>query len=330
MSVTAEAERQDEQQMDVPKREEAIVPWLVCEACHFPLVSEAELIEEKFETWNKVTWAYELSVLGKESTWCYSATNAHDNRFDVVRALPSALGRSIICRGQPTPEYSWFPGFSWSMAHCRQCGRHLGWGFSPDAPPEVATEPRVAAEAQPGEVPAEPSPSSAAAAPGRTTAAVGGTAEQPLESQAAVEMDDNTEDLGEPVGTEEHSMEVEEQGAGGWESWSDSASSYSSGRMDTIWAGPGELRPPPQLQLAFFGLVLTKLREKDLTSAEAERRLHSCAEFMAQRHVQQVNVLEQPQEPAAAGVTDTDGTGNLAERRDGEARVEVVMEPQEQ
>ncbi|CAK0788077.1 unnamed protein product [Prorocentrum cordatum] len=106
--------------------------WLACRQCALPLATAAELIEEKFASWQKVTWAYELGVLGRESTWCYSATNAHDHRFDVVRVLPSALGPSIRCSGEPTQEHSWFPGFSWSMAHCRLCDAHLGWSFSPD------------------------------------------------------------------------------------------------------------------------------------------------------------------------------------------------------
>merc|ERR1719438_232083 len=82
------------------KMEAPTTPWLVCERCSFPLVSEAELIEEKFETWEKVTWSYELGVLSRESIWCYSATNAHDNRFDVVRALPSVAERSIRITGK--------------------------------------------------------------------------------------------------------------------------------------------------------------------------------------------------------------------------------------
>ena len=33
----------------------------------------------------------------------------------------------------PTEEYSWFPGYSWTIAACKVCGDHLGWTFwSPD------------------------------------------------------------------------------------------------------------------------------------------------------------------------------------------------------
>ncbi len=36
------------------------------------------------------------------------------------------------CRldGQATPEWSWFPGYSWSLALCGSCGIQLGWHYS--------------------------------------------------------------------------------------------------------------------------------------------------------------------------------------------------------
>eukprot|EP00747_Dinoflagellata_sp_TGD_P020540 gnl/TRDRNA2_/TRDRNA2_127885_c0_seq2.p1 gnl/TRDRNA2_/TRDRNA2_127885_c0~~gnl/TRDRNA2_/TRDRNA2_127885_c0_seq2.p1 ORF type:complete len:314 (-),score=40.37 gnl/TRDRNA2_/TRDRNA2_127885_c0_seq2:358-1299(-) len=109
--------------------------WLVCAGCEFPLCSEAEISEEKFETWQNVTYTYELcGGLFDRDVWCYSATNAYDHRFDVIRTLPTAENRSVFCRERPTSEFSWFPGFSWSICHCRQCLEHVGWAFSPEEP----------------------------------------------------------------------------------------------------------------------------------------------------------------------------------------------------
>ena len=31
--------------------------------------------------------------------------------------------------GSPTTAWSWFAGYSWSVAHCRGCGQHMGWLF---------------------------------------------------------------------------------------------------------------------------------------------------------------------------------------------------------
>ncbi|HLP59717.1 MAG TPA: cereblon family protein [Candidatus Deferrimicrobium sp.] len=31
--------------------------------------------------------------------------------------------------GEPTQEYTWFPGFAWSYANCFNCFTHLGWFY---------------------------------------------------------------------------------------------------------------------------------------------------------------------------------------------------------
>jgi len=37
------------------------------------------------------------------------------------------------CVGEATLEWTWFPGHAWSVALCRQCSTHLGWGYGPGA-----------------------------------------------------------------------------------------------------------------------------------------------------------------------------------------------------
>ena len=34
--------------------------------------------------------------------------------------------------GDATTEHTWFPGHSWKLALCRNCGEHLGWSFRGD------------------------------------------------------------------------------------------------------------------------------------------------------------------------------------------------------
>jgi hypothetical protein len=32
--------------------------------------------------------------------------------------------------GQPTTEFTWFPGRAWQLALCRSCQAHLGWRYA--------------------------------------------------------------------------------------------------------------------------------------------------------------------------------------------------------
>ena len=34
--------------------------------------------------------------------------------------------------GGASDEFTWFPGYSWRIALCRDCGRHMGWQFLGD------------------------------------------------------------------------------------------------------------------------------------------------------------------------------------------------------
>jgi hypothetical protein len=48
-----------------------------------------------------------------------------------IRCFSSASGCSVI--GQPTEEFTWFPGYSWNFALCSHCFAHLGWQFQSKA-----------------------------------------------------------------------------------------------------------------------------------------------------------------------------------------------------
>jgi hypothetical protein len=34
-----------------------------------------------------------------------------------------------VAVGEATDEHTWFTGYAWRMAFCRQCGQHLGWYY---------------------------------------------------------------------------------------------------------------------------------------------------------------------------------------------------------
>ncbi len=81
---------------------------LLCAACRH-LVTRKEFITE---------------ISGKTS---HSGINPHGFTFS-FRTFIDAPG----CResGEPTTEHTWFAGYAWQMASCRECREHLGWRFS--------------------------------------------------------------------------------------------------------------------------------------------------------------------------------------------------------
>ena len=56
----------------------------------------------------------------------HTFTNPHGFVFH-IGCFATAPG----CRatGEPTTEFTWFPGFAWQIAVCGGCGEHLGWLF---------------------------------------------------------------------------------------------------------------------------------------------------------------------------------------------------------
>jgi len=34
---------------------------------------------------------------------------------------------NVLITGQPTTEFTWFPGYAWRHLLCGRCGSHLGW-----------------------------------------------------------------------------------------------------------------------------------------------------------------------------------------------------------
>lgn len=226
---------------------------MVCAHCDLPLFNQVALIREKFDTWTQVAWSYELEVMGFDSVWCYSATNQHDSRFDVVRA-GKAASHGVTVRGTPTAEFSWFPGFSWSMASCRGCKTHLGWGFSPDRPHAPGASAAAVPPATAPDVAAMAASVAAAAGPALGTA-------PPVSAIA---------------GTGLSAREPPKAG--------------SEGDARTAEAG-----------VVFFGLVLTKMRERDLTQEEVDRRLSDLERSRMQQRAEIAGILQMLGQLARAG-----------------------------
>lgn len=48
-----------------------------------------------------------------------------------IRCFSAAPGCAAI--GPRTFDFTWFSGYAWQMALCRECGQHLGWKYLSDS-----------------------------------------------------------------------------------------------------------------------------------------------------------------------------------------------------
>ncbi|MBN2403856.1 MAG: hypothetical protein JXN64_15885 [Spirochaetes bacterium] len=64
-----------------------------------------------------------IEIDGKHN---YTFTNPAGNTFR-IGCFSSAEG--CLNYGEPSDEYTWFPGFTWCFAMCTGCYSHLGWFY---------------------------------------------------------------------------------------------------------------------------------------------------------------------------------------------------------
>lgn len=66
---------------------------------------------------------------------CFPAGYIHETNT-VYRVISHAIGYS----GEPSTEFSWFPGYQWHIIICKFCAQHVGWEFKavePNLAPKV-------------------------------------------------------------------------------------------------------------------------------------------------------------------------------------------------
>ncbi len=80
---------------------------LLCFSCHKMITGEGESID----------------VEGTHFHTCMNPANIVFN----IRCFRNAPGCSSI--GTATTEHTWFSGYRWQIALCKECGEHLGWLF---------------------------------------------------------------------------------------------------------------------------------------------------------------------------------------------------------
>ncbi|MEQ2223711.1 hypothetical protein ILYODFUR_000160 [Ilyodon furcidens] len=59
--------------------------------------------------------------------------NPHGHQFEVI-----TFRRADVIKHWPADRhFSWYPGFSWTVATCPRCKTHLGWAFQPSSWPDT-------------------------------------------------------------------------------------------------------------------------------------------------------------------------------------------------
>ena len=80
---------------------------ILCAACRYRVTADG----------------HRIAVSGGHDHRC---VNPHGIQFHIgcFRQAPGC-----VTLGEPTTEFTWFPGFAWSQALCKGCSQHLGWRF---------------------------------------------------------------------------------------------------------------------------------------------------------------------------------------------------------
>lgn len=76
------------------------------------------------------------TLLGGRRVHVQLFENPHGHQFEVI-----TFRRADVAPHWPADKhFSWFPGFSWTVATCPRCNTHLGWAFQPSDWPDTITK----------------------------------------------------------------------------------------------------------------------------------------------------------------------------------------------
>jgi hypothetical protein len=66
--------------------------------------------------------------------WGVSRRDAHEHtvfnpagKLFTILCFAEAPGAAL--HGDPSSDFTWFPGYRWTVASCRGCAIHIGWRF---------------------------------------------------------------------------------------------------------------------------------------------------------------------------------------------------------
>ncbi|CAL8344187.1 unnamed protein product [Lota lota] len=78
------------------------------------------------------------SLLGDKPLHIQLLQNPHGHQFEIITFRTADVAK----RWPAVGGFSWFPGFTWTIASCPRCGAHLGWGFQPSEWPLTVPDSR--------------------------------------------------------------------------------------------------------------------------------------------------------------------------------------------
>ncbi|RDD39935.1 Protein cereblon [Trichoplax sp. H2] len=82
---------------------------LSCSTCQSPITDKKNI--------------FSMSMNGPMSSFVNPGGYVHDT-FTVRKVS------NIVTIGQKSLQYSWFPGYAWTIAQCSSCHQHMGWKFT--------------------------------------------------------------------------------------------------------------------------------------------------------------------------------------------------------
>ncbi|XP_072096470.1 uncharacterized protein [Mobula birostris] len=115
------------------KEEDSKDELLLCRSCGYEVAASRDL---KFVASPLALALKNGTLIGEHRVPVQLFQNPQGYRFQVL-----TFKRAVVHKHWPADEqFSWFPGYSWTLATCPRCHSHLGWSFQPDIWPLYITD----------------------------------------------------------------------------------------------------------------------------------------------------------------------------------------------
>ncbi|KAI3372928.1 hypothetical protein L3Q82_023371 [Scortum barcoo] len=106
---------------------------ILCRACGHELAAGADI---RFVPSRLALSSRNDTSIGGRRVHIQLFENPGGHQFEVI-----TFKRADVTHHWPAePHFSWFPGFSWTVATCPRCHTHLGWAFQPSKWPDTITK----------------------------------------------------------------------------------------------------------------------------------------------------------------------------------------------